>query len=740
MAEWIEEKIDKTQINKGQQYNNGDGLSAEDLNAIVKGLLYAQEKTSDSQYVRIDDDIDNADKFVDYLNNYNINLTDFKNQTVCFESYSETYYYDYFVFLTNYDNEAILLCDGGVFNISYSINGYKKSNIVQKVTGDLANLQTMDKDNLVSAINYTYEATLFNSRNIDTINQTIGSKSNLQTTDKTNLVNAINEINTNTKANTNDINKLGLSLTDLKEALYGYVLDVASVDIENVIPSQVNGYNLVDNVRGLVKSINGNTIKVSGNNLISYVSTTLNSTNSVGDTIATITANGSVININRTASSGSNTQNNTIQLSKTLSANTQYTFKLFTPFEDTENFAIVFMDANGQTLFQLNNSTNKQTYTPSSDITQVRVLTTSGTYTKDIKIMCIEGAVEPSEFESADSVLKSVEYEGLVVKGANLLNIPNVTSTTTEGMTYSITGGEVSISGTPTGNYKTCYSKMITDIMSPNATYTLNSNSNCICYVQISIINMDDTTTRYYSEGTTPRTFTLPSQYKGVWFNIQNGTTVSLITNGRVKPMLVKGSTAPTTFRPYKEPITLLPFNTTLRGVGTAKDKIVITENKNGLYTATKISNVGSVDLGTLSFTFDSISTKQWWNVNIPNLKTGTSNILHENLITYDYSTFVSDINIIGLASVSSITNRVIIRNNSTIDTPTGKLVYELAEPTTEVLSTTLTESDVMTILELGGSVEVINSNSEFVNGSTTMEMVYKLINATTTSEVLSNE
>lgn len=720
MANWESKKINPNEINNGKQYNTYDGLSAEDVNNIVKGLLYAQEKTSDSQYVRIDDDIDSADKFIIYLNDYNINLTDFKNQTVCFESYSETDYYDYFVFLTNYDNEAILLCDGGVFNISYSSSGYKKYNIVQKVTGDLANLQTMDKDNLVSAINYTYDATLFNSRNIDTINQTIGSKFNLQTTDKTNLVNAINEINTISKANTNDINRLGLSLTDLKEALYGYVLDTQDVTITDIIPNQANGYNLVDNVRGLVKSINGNTIKVSGNNLISYVPTTLNSTNSVGDTIATITANGSVININRVATSGSNTQNNTIQLSKTLSANTQYTFKLFTQFEDTENFAIIFMNSSGQTLFQLNNSTNKQTYTPSSDITQVRVLTTSGTYIKDLKIMCIEGSTEPTEFESAESVLKSVEYQGLVVKGANLID---TTDYTLGGDIYNATikfTKQLQVGKTYTLSFDTTISS---NIVLTNA--TLVSASGYISRTYITFTSTDNNVVITFSGGSASNPL-LNKLNNMVWFMLNYGSTVL-------------------DYVPYKEPQTLLQYPNTLRGVGTAKDKIVVVEVADNNYRLDLVRNIGEVDLGTLNWIKTTTNTSDKYRMYTEDLssliKPATSVVSIGNILCSKYTAGTAEntwnnINVIDVGPNAYI--HVYDENyQDNVEFKTAMsgvmLQYELATPTTITIANNLTESQVMPLLELGGSIEANG-------GSATMEMVYKLINTATTSEVLSNE
>lgn len=77
----------------------------------------------------------------------------------------------------------------------------------------------------------------------------------LQTKAKGNLVNAINEVNAKAKANAD-------SLSDLKTALYGYVLDTASVNIfKDNVPSTVDvagvTYDLVDNVRASFNRLGG---------------------------------------------------------------------------------------------------------------------------------------------------------------------------------------------------------------------------------------------------------------------------------------------------------------------------------------------------------------------------------------------------------------------------------------------------------------------------------------------------
>lgn len=61
--------------------------------------------------------------------------------------------------------------------------------------GDLTNLETTAKANLVVAINEVEEESTLNATNLSTLSTNVGTLSNLDTTDKTSIVNAINEVN-----------------------------------------------------------------------------------------------------------------------------------------------------------------------------------------------------------------------------------------------------------------------------------------------------------------------------------------------------------------------------------------------------------------------------------------------------------------------------------------------------------------------------------------------------------------
>lgn len=92
--------------------------------------------------------------------------------------------------------------------------------------GDLINLQTTNKTNIVSAVNEV---------NTNTNNNTtkIGNLNSLQTTTKSSLVNAINEVNTNTISNTSNIGNLVNLQTTNKSNIVSAVNEV-NTNVNNI--------------------------------------------------------------------------------------------------------------------------------------------------------------------------------------------------------------------------------------------------------------------------------------------------------------------------------------------------------------------------------------------------------------------------------------------------------------------------------------------------------------------------
>lgn len=510
-------------------------------------------------------------------------------------------------------------------------------------------------------------------------------------------------------------------IAELKETLYGYVLDTTDVEISNIIPYTTtirnNTYNLVDNVYGLVKEVRGNTIK-SENLLIleDKAETTINGiTYSIKD---------GVITLNGTATAEFDLQ----YYFSSLTLNGNYSWAIFL----NQNASItmgVFGYISYTTINNTNYASGIRNYNNTANSSFIRFGNGETVNNLQIKSMLVSGETAPTEFKQGFNGLKSVEYNGLNIVGANLLNIADKEPTTTNGITYSIKDGIIKLNGTSTlsGTINLIIPINLSLSGGDHSIYFVGNSGtkkgNVGCYLFNSVGTWIFDTWNFSS---------YTSSYKGSIANLGVWITQGCsFNNYQIKPMLVKGTTAPKKFKPYKK-TTILPFNTILRGVGTAKDKIVITKNTNDeYYTATKISNVGEVDLGTLTWSNNQYLTNQKSATLPSDLNVTTHNLLHSKYSYYGSSVY------------ENIENGIVISGSNIYimdsDNPSGSLFYETTTPTTEVLSTTLTDSDVMPLLELGGSIEVGESE---VKGSSKFEMVYRLsgINPTTTTEVLENE
>lgn len=664
-------------VNKNTIGNLTD-LTTTDKSNIVSAINELNNKKYEFVYMPINEEIIKVEEIITYLNNQNINISDYLGKIIIFETNTASIDNDKWNFIiipTNYDLEGVLICSDGIYRIYFSSDGYYVSQYAQ-----------------VLDIKYL-----------------VGELNNLTTSNKNNLVGAINEVNKNT-------NKNELELIDLKEALYGYVFgpEPTPVEIESTIPTTTTindtTYNLVDNVRGLIESVNGNTVK--SENLLVLNDVEEKTVNGI-----TYSVKNGVLSVRGTASAET-----TIGLNISLNVNAgKYYLKVF---NWTTNLGIDYYFINSAYTYEFYNtsdglsSTNTKTYLASELLRSIQFKIANGTAisgTLQLKPMLVKGTTAPTEFKQGFNGLKSVEYAGLKISGRNLFD------------------GEIRNGGYNESNGAYYEGNTVCDkngiVVKPNTTYTYNANGTLKLY--------------YYNNNTylgcsdkfvNSLTFTTPNNCNIIRFRYD-------VAYGSVyqNDFIINVGTTALQYTPYKEPITLLPFNTTLRGVGPAKDKIVISKNSdNEYYTATKVSNIGVVDLGTLDWQYNS-NQKECFRAALSLSKIGTGS--EPNILTTKYETGSQPTAIAtnGYISIFNGTNILFIHDNSITEGDYASfknamsgvmLVYELAEPTQEVLSTTLTEAEVMTLLELGGSVEIVNSNSDFVNGSTTIEMVYKLINS----------
>lgn len=506
------------------------------------------------------------------------------------------------------------------------------------------------------------------------------------------------------------------------EELYGYELDTTDVEIEYTIPSvtTINDveYDLVDNVKGLVKSVNGKTTK--SENLFNLTANDFK--------------NGEILD------SG-------YKFTLTLKPNTQYTLSS-NESKGTSTAANIWFNGTQSGLHGVFNGTPKKTTTDENGQLYILIKQNQVDYIfANFWIMLNEGS-KALPYVPYFEGLKSVEYEGLEVLGENLFDISKYVGTSSLNSTYEISDNSIKLNITG----KDAYIGNQTNIemsfeVEPNTTYYFSydytNTNNTLSKIIIGAFDSKKVWINNiftFSNGLLKGSFTTSDNYHYLSFRFgsnsdENEVSTSIFSN----IMLVKGSTAPKKYRPYKEPTTIL--NTlgahTLKGTGTARDTLEVVEQDNGLYTLNKVVRIGEVDLGTLTYSYNLGAQTNIFRVGssaISNIKKGTTNVIS---VKYHYIKYADNNYSIWVTDYGGI----YIQDNDFYDsskTPeqmvatfkaamSGVILnYELATPTTTTIATDLTKDEVMTLLEQGGSVEVINSNSEFVKGSTTMEMVYK--------------
>lgn len=322
------------------------------------------------------------------------------------------------------------------------------------------------------------------------------------------------------------------------------------------------------------------------------------------------------------------------------------------------------------------------------------------------------------------SELHSIDFEDLAISGSNLL----YTDKTKINVTSDSDRLELNLKS---GTQYTCWLKFKVNNYSNTEDKIYSNVAGGVSSVTADIGESEKITVSVGNTYLIKFTFTTPSTFnKFEWRLLRNTSYGGLQINADILEIgLFKGSTAPTTFKPHKNPIYILRtlMGTILRGVGNVKDKIVITKNTdNEYYTATKITNVGEVDLGSLNFTnANDPERPRFYTLDITDVRkpSVSSELIKGVAENYEIKTEADAWSTKSGLSIN-VTGMVVAYGTTT---PTGSLAYELATPTTEVISSTLTDSDVMPLLELGGIIQI--ENYWRVDSSVLVEMVYRLTN-----------
>lgn len=351
--------------------------------------------------------------------------------------------------------------------------------------------------------------------------------------------------------------------------------------------------------------------------------------------------------------------------------------------------SINFRDSNQNLLFYLNNFTTTnitQTHTISKNIGEIYINIPLGTALTNatFKPMIVEGTTAPTEFKQGFEGIRNTPITSVVVSG-NLLALDGVlrdgsgaslgTNTTISGMDVSIDSDNniITIDGTTNVDYWSVYLYLTTPLVLKagnsysfanlgTGTFTTYINNNT-SVTDLTNLTEDITITRLR-----------------IYIHT-NGTTKS----GTFAPMLIKGSTAPTVFKPYITPITkAIPSEVlALEGIGWGINSSVY--NYISLVNKKNIQKVGRVDLDSLSWSYNS-TYGFWQTYGITDSALVGSMYLITNAIAQNYTSSSWNTVVAGNENTIALPHsdsdrRVLVNNGSSETTPTGYIYYELAEP-----------------------------------------------------------
>ena len=217
------------------------------------------------------------------------------------------------------------------------------------------------------------------------------------------------------------------------------------------------------------------------------------------------------------------------------------------------------------------------------------------------------------------------------------------------------------------------------------------------------------------------KAFTTPSGCSLIVVVLYASTHINLTTFSDICFHL---STLRTGYAPYKEPKAISFASTELLGAGEAHDTIEVVEGDKvaGIqrYNLVHVKRVGTVDLGTLNWTYYGDTEKFFLSEGIANLiKPIEHNGVVANLVCSKYRTnYFNSILEEGTDKIIAQTSSnqlVEVKDSSYTDATAFKtamsgviLNYELATPTRTTIAENLTFEEVSAAIEQGGSIETV--------------------------------
>ena len=222
----------------------------------------------------------------------------------------------------------------------------------------------------------------------------------------------------------------------------------------------------------------------------------------------------------------------------------------------------------------------------------INITNWQGNITDWTKFNYIYGGIGDNLADRVNLSIKGTNLRNYFRKSNNLIELTNVSSTTTNGITYSIQNGTITLNGTATANTLISLNRIMNISNSLVGTFSYNLFNESASFTQTVqfYIEYQSGSNRLYLINGSSITANKSGTVNLNWGNeltkymyIVSGATFN---NFVIKPMLVKGSTAPTTYEPY--------------------DSMVLVEN------------VGTVDLGTLIWNYTAAgSLARFWTDNL---------------------------------------------------------------------------------------------------------------------------
>lgn len=321
--------------------------------------------------------------------------------------------------------------------------------------------------------------------------------------------------------------------------------------------------------------------------------------------------------------------------------------------------------------------------------------------------------------------LHSPVVSGLSVTGKNLLSVEPVG----EWLSCETVGDKL---GTGSSTASITYERFpvkkgITYVVSWDTTGNTSTRRSCIA-------NSDNIVLQnfylYTTQSDTNGYYVFTAQQDGyLWFSLPSNANHVQLEVG----------TSATPYEQYREQTTITIPSTTLRGVGTAKDNIVAVKQEDGLYDLVKTVTMGEVDLGTLSWT--KAGTNRFYTsgisslVNPPSADTVVANITCPIYVsaTFNDAYYERENKSISVTDAASVSHgNVSVVDTSYTDSPTFKsamsgviMEYELVTPVTTTIATGLTYAEV-TALNEGGLISAINTESAYVQPDVDIDVVIR--------------